>query len=295
MPDPAASARTPVVLLANAHEWASRSLHSILSPSGYRVLHAYEARDALLQVRAAQPDLLVIDLQLPGMDGLALCRVLRTDPSVTASTAIIATTSSPVGRQQRLDVLRAGGCELWGPPLDAEEMLLRVQGYVRAKRDADAARQDSLLDSPTALYNDRGLARRIRELGAQAERARVPVTCVVLAAGTEPHDTGTAGDEVAGVIARALGVSARASDLLGRTGPGEFAIVAAGAGAPVAAGLGRRLAQAVQAAVFQKRTAQLLLRIGYGTATASRAADLDLGALLALARDALQHAGVVGG
>src|SRR5882724_1889648 len=185
MPDPAASARTPVVLLASAHEWASRSLHSILTPKGYRVLHAYAVRDALLQVHAAQPDVLIIDLQLPGMDGLALFRTLRADPSVTTSTPIIATTPSPVGRQQRLEVLRAGGCELWGQPLDAEEILLRIEWYVRAKRDADAAREDSLLDPLTALYNDRGLARRAREIGAQAERARVPVTCVLLAAGTE--------------------------------------------------------------------------------------------------------------
>src|SRR5437667_311226 len=111
MSDPAASARRPVVLLASAHEWASRSLHSILTPNGYRVLHAYAGHDALLQVRAAQPDVLMIDLQLPGIDGVALCRMLRADPSVTASTAIIATTASPVGRQQRLEVLRAGGRE----------------------------------------------------------------------------------------------------------------------------------------------------------------------------------------
>src|SRR2546428_5629135 len=284
MSDPAASARRPVVLLASAHEWAARSLPSILTPNGYRVLHAYAGQDALLQVRAAQPDVLMIDLQLPGIDGVALCRMLRADPSVTASTAIIATTPSPVGRQQRLEVLRAGGCELWAPPLDAEEILLRIEWYVRAKRDADAARQDSLLDLPTALYNDRGLARRTRELGAQAERARAPVTCVVLTTGTEPVEVGTAGGEVAGGIARALGGSARAPDPPRRPGPGEVAIVAAGARPPRGAGLGRRLARAVQAAVSQKRPRPVPLRIGYGTATASRAADLDPPALLAQAR-----------
>src|SRR2546428_443822 len=210
MSDPAASARRPVVLLASAHEWAARSLPSILTPNGYRVLHAYAGHDALLQVRAAQPDVLMIDLQLPGIDGVALCRMLRADPSVTASTAIIATTPSPVGRQQRVEVRRAGGWGLGAPPLDAEEILLRIEWYVRAKRDADAARQDSLLDLPTALYNDRGLARRTRELGAQAERARAPVTCVVLTTGTEPVEVGTAGGRGGGVIARALGAGGRA-------------------------------------------------------------------------------------
>src|ERR1041385_277762 len=232
MPAAAPSARTPVVLLASAHEWASRSLRSILTPNNYRVLQAYSERDTLLQVRAAQPDALIIDLQLPGMDGLALCRTLRADPEVTASTPIIATTSSPTTRQQRLDVLRAGGGELWGPPLDADEMLLRLEWYVRAKRDADVARADNLVDSPTALYNDRGLARRTREVAARAERERAPVSCVVLAA-TQPEDAGS--EMMVDAIAHALEVSARASDPLGRTGPGEFAIVAAGASAPMAA------------------------------------------------------------
>src|SRR5205809_913637 len=109
MSDPAASARRPVVLLASAHEWASRSLHSILTPNGYRVLHASAGYDALLQVRAAQPDVLMIDLQLPGIDGVAPCLMLGADPAVTASAVIIASSARLVGRQQRLAVLRAGG------------------------------------------------------------------------------------------------------------------------------------------------------------------------------------------
>lgn len=291
MPDSAAVARTPVVLLANAHDWSSRSFRSILAPHGFRVLHSYSAHDALLQARAAQPDAILLDRQLPGMDTLTLCQTLRTDPAVTASTAIIVTTQSPVRRQNRLDVLRAGGSDEWGPPLDADELVLRVEWYVRAKRDADAARAESLLDPASALYNARGLARRVRELGAEAERARVQVACVLLVAGIEADESATAADERARAIGKALAVSARVSDPVGRTGPGEFALLAAGLDAGAAARLGGRVARAVQAAVSQ-RPAPTRLRVGYGTATALRAAELDLGALLTEARGTLRDARV---
>jgi CheY-like chemotaxis protein len=68
---------------------------------------------------------------------LGLCRELRADPKVRACTAILVTAAGRVTRPQVLAVLRAGGNGVWGEPLDSEEFLLRLDGYVRAKLDAD--------------------------------------------------------------------------------------------------------------------------------------------------------------
>src|SRR5256885_13680203 len=91
----------------------------------------------------------------------------------------------PLGRTQVLDALRAGANGLWGQPLDTEEFLLRLEGHVRAKPDADAARDGGLLDPPTRLYNARGPERRAREPAAQGGPRDASLPWVVLPAPTD--------------------------------------------------------------------------------------------------------------
>ena len=63
MPD--AASHPPLVLLANAQEWFSRSLESILRPAGYAVLKVYTASDAMETARRTLPDVLILDTELP--------------------------------------------------------------------------------------------------------------------------------------------------------------------------------------------------------------------------------------
>src|SRR5947208_1420799 len=139
MPD--AASHPPLVLLANAQEWFSRSLESILRPAGYAVLKVYTASDAMETARRTLPDVLILDTELPDANVFAMCRALRLDPYITASTLILLTTPGPVVRQQLLDALRAGASGLWGPPLDTEEFVLRLEGQLRLKTDADQPRR----------------------------------------------------------------------------------------------------------------------------------------------------------
>src|SRR5215218_1743776 len=72
--------RPPLVLVANDQEWSARSLESILGPNGYAVLRAYTGRQALELARSAQPDVVIVDVRMPDIDGLDVCEVLRDDP-----------------------------------------------------------------------------------------------------------------------------------------------------------------------------------------------------------------------
>ena len=75
-----AAARTdsqPLVLVANAEQWFARSLESVLTGHGYRVLRAQTALQTLEFARRSRPHAVVIDTHLPESDGIALCRALR--------------------------------------------------------------------------------------------------------------------------------------------------------------------------------------------------------------------------
>src|SRR2546426_3020906 len=108
----------PRVLLAHGREWRSRSreLERALRPAGYTVLEAFTGPDALQQARRSQPDAIILDTALPDGDASGLCRALRVDPDITASTPIFVTTAGPTTRQQVSDALRAGANSVWADP-----------------------------------------------------------------------------------------------------------------------------------------------------------------------------------
>src|SRR6267378_2695952 len=186
------TAGLPLVLLAGDGQDATRWLNGLLEGAGYAVLQERTARHALERARSTEPGVLLGDQVLPDMAGVELCRALRADPRVSRSTPILLSLHDAATRAERLAALRAGAWECIAPPHDADEILLKIGAYVHAKLDADRARADGLLDPVTRLYNRQGLARRARELGAQAYRDHGALACVVFALDVDPSSPGTA-------------------------------------------------------------------------------------------------------
>lgn len=258
----------PLVLIANDQEWSARSLESILGPNGFSVVRAYTGQQALERARTAQPDLIILDAQMPDMHGFEVCRSLRNDPRFGATTPIIITTSGPSGRTQRLEAYRAGAWEFLGQPLDGEALLLKLGTFLLCKQEVDGLREESLLDPGTGLYNMRGLARRAREIGSDALRRRDPLACVVFSpesdeAGAEeqPDDEFIRMSDQIGQLFRRSG---RVSDAIGRLGQAEFAVIAPATGSEGALRLIRRLGAAVEATPIPVRGGERTLRVRAG-------------------------------
>ena len=240
----------PLVLLAGDGQEATRWLRGLLEGGGYAVLQERSGQHALERARTTEPDVILVDAELPDMAGVELCRVLRADPRVSSSTPILLTIRDAATRAQRLAALRAGAWECITPPHDADEILLKIGAYVHAKLDADRARTEGLLDAMTGLYNRQGLARRARELGSQAFREHGPLACVVLALDIEPPEPGGT-QQQSGSLARyvqAIKSAARLSDVIGRLSATEFAVLAPGTDAGGARRLAERLASSLSAA-----------------------------------------------
>jgi diguanylate cyclase (GGDEF)-like protein len=258
----------PLVLIANDQEWSARSLESILGPNGFSVVRAYTGQQALERARTAQPDLIILDAQMPDMHGFEVCRSLRNDPRFGATTPIIITTSGPSGRTQRLEAYRAGAWEFLGQPLDGEALLLKLGTFLLCKQEVDGLREESLLDPGTGLYNMRGLARRAREIGSDALRRRDPLACVVFSpesdeAGAEeqPDDEFIRMSDQIGQLFRRSG---RVSDAIGRLGQADFAVIAPATGSEGALRLIRRLGAAVEATPIPVRGGERTLRVRAG-------------------------------
>ena len=283
----------PLVLIANDQEWSARSLESILGPSGYAVVRAYTGQQALERARTSQPDLIILDAQMPDMHGFEVCRALRGDPRFSATTPIVITTSGPSGRTQRLEAYRAGAWEFLGQPLDGEALLLKLNTFLESKREVDGLREENLLDSGTGLYNMRGLSRRAREIGAEAFRRRDPVACVVFAPDTEEGEEQTPEEEarrMSDQVALLFRQAGRASDAIGRLGMAEYGVIAPATGPDAAVRLARRLGGAVESSPIPIRGGErtLRLRAGYCAVPDFAESSVDAVELLLRATTALR-------
>src|SRR5438034_4166587 len=259
MSDQTPRAGLPLVLLAGDHPDDTNWLRNLLEPAGYAVLREPSGRYALERARGTEPDVIIVDAELPDMAGVELCRLLRADPRVSSSTPLLLAFREHASREQRTAALRSGAWECIAPPHEADEILLKIGAYVRAKLDADRARAEGLLDPITGLYNRQGLARRARELGSQAFREHGPLACIVLALDVEPPGGVNLRRSV-----QAIKAAARLSDVIGRLGATEFAVLAPGTDAEGARRLAERLASSVAAATIAPAGAPPAVRMRCG-------------------------------
>ena len=292
MPERVTQTRPPVVLIVDDQEWSTRSLESVLAPNGYAVMRAYTARKGVERALAQPPDLLFVSTNLPNGDSVSICRTLRRNPSFGSSIPILVTSPERPTREQRLAALEAGAWEFISYPIDAQELLLRLGAYVKAKFEMDSAQDRCLVDEPTGLYNLRGLEQRARELRSQAYREHQAMACVVVAPSHatgdhEPHDG--ANDEVAieaaSALGRALRRMGRTSDAIGRLGKSEFAILAPSTNAAGAAKLAQRIADEIQYGRGDEGESEneVQLHAGYDAVANMRETPIE-------ARDLLLHA-----
>jgi diguanylate cyclase (GGDEF)-like protein len=257
---------TPLILLVDDQEWTSRSIESILRPKGHVVLKAYTGQQALDLIQKISPDALIVDVHLPDIDGIDLVRRLRDSRSIPSMTPVLMITGGAVGRAERLEALAAGAWDILTHPVDPNELILRMETFVRAKQDADRIRDEGLTDPGTGFYNARGVLRRAREIGADAVRSDRPLTCIAFGPHTFGEVTKPAVDAISERVAAALRAVTRVSDTIGHLGPGEFVVVAPGTDQEGALRLADRVLEAIEsdAHAADLISAELLGRIRAG-------------------------------
>jgi two-component system, OmpR family, response regulator MprA len=117
----------PRILIVEDEENLSRMLEICLKRAGFRVLHAKDGETGLELALHERPDLVILDVQLPNLDGLAVCTRLRERSFV--SPILMLTSKSMV--QDRVTGLNAGADDYLVKPCSMEELLARVNALLR--------------------------------------------------------------------------------------------------------------------------------------------------------------------
>jgi signal transduction histidine kinase len=141
------------ILVVDDHEPNRLLLREILEQQGHTVTEAEGGYEALDAVASQEFDLLLLDVNMPGVNGVEVCRRLRADPH-TASLPIILVTSL-THREHRLEGIAAGASDYLSKPIDRHELLLRVRNSLQmhklhlelAAQYRDLRRLETLRDS----------------------------------------------------------------------------------------------------------------------------------------------------
>jgi len=212
-----------------------------------RILHAFEPEEGLRLALQEGPDVILLDMNLPRMDGLKVCRHLKEAPSTRDVPIVFLTVDQRVQHLAR--ALETGGADYIRKPFDPVELRARVEAALRLRRMIDLLRDQAWIDPLTGLKNRAALDDALAAASAACERTGQPSSLLLLDVDhfklvNDRHGHGV-GDELLRRVAAAIRRGSRPYDTSCRFGGDEFAVVYAQTDAGGAACAAARVVEAV--------------------------------------------------
>jgi DNA-binding response OmpR family regulator len=198
----------------------SKMLRLYFDSQGYEVLTVMRGHDALEVCRKKQPNVVVLDIMLPDMDGYDVCRELRGNLRTSHVPVIFLTQKDE--RSDKIAGLELGADDYITKPFDIEELKLRVQGAMRR------AQSTSLTDPVTGLPSSKLIEEQLKKLLTRDDWAILYVVINHMDAFIEVEDI-VARDDILRFVAMNLNETVEAhgtsNDFIGHTSGNDFIII----------------------------------------------------------------------
>ena len=254
------------ILVVDDHEDNIEVLKVRLESWGYRTASAYNGADALKYVESSPPDLILLDVMMPEMDGNEVARRIKGNKDLPFIPIIMQTALDTT--ESKVEGLEAGADDYITKPIDFAELKARLRSMLRIKRLQEdlEEREKELLeanqrlthmsrtDALTGLDNRRYLNERIDEMFSHAKRLNEPFSLVMcdLDKFKSVNDTygHQVGDEVLKQLAAVLREEARDIDRVGRYGGEEFMLLLPGTVLDAAVTFAERVRKRIEGHTF---------------------------------------------
>lgn len=231
---PPATVSAPRVLVAEDDTVSREYIATLLKHQGMQVVIAEDGHEAVALARDGQLDLALLDIMMPGLDGLDCCRLIKGMMQDGFLPVMLLTARADT--DSRVTGLRIGADDYVCKPFDERELLARINNLLRLKRMHDQIIEAkerlaalAVRDDLTELYNYRYLQTRVNDEFKRAERYREPLSCVMVDIDhfkrindRHGHD---AGDAALREVAERLRKAVREVDVVARYGGEEFLLI----------------------------------------------------------------------
>jgi adenylate cyclase len=157
------------ILVVDDQPQNARLLDAVLTPQGYGVMHAASGAEGLERAWDDTPDLVLLDVAMPGMNGYEVCRRLRDDPRTEFLPVVMVTSHQD---EARADALEAGADDFITKPFDRQELLARVRSLLRIKRYHDTIEAQAAELGEWARTLEARVAEQLDELEKMARLRR---------------------------------------------------------------------------------------------------------------------------
>ncbi len=195
--------KKPKILICDDEIHITKLMETILVPQGYEVCKAHDGKEALEKADSCQPDLILMDVMMPILDGFEVTKALKERPATQTIPVVII--SAAADKQRRIKAMELGADDFLTKPVDIVELKARVKSLLKVKAYNDHMRQDK-------LELEMEVAKRTDQLKLAFEKIKLASLEVIfrLARAAEFRDKGT-GDHIrrmshyAAALARKLG------------------------------------------------------------------------------------------
>lgn len=284
------------ILVVDDHEDNIELLRARLEARGYVVDSAKDGLDALEAVERCTPDLILLDIMMPRLDGLGVVRALKESGKLEFISVIMQTALDTT--EHKVEGLNLGADDYITKPINFAELearvnaQLRIKGLQRKLAEANAKLEEmSLTDGLTGVANRRSLENSLREMWEHSLRLHEPLSLVMCDIdkfkGVNDNYGHQAGDAVLKEFARLLKDEAREIDRVGRYGGEEFVLLLPGTVLDAAVTFAERLREKVESHTFSYEGGTLTLTMSCGVAATPHPRVQDQEGLLRAADDAL--------
>ena len=291
------------ILIVDDHEDNVELLRARLEARGYETLSAEDGQQALECVRATPPDLILLDIMMPKVDGIEVARRVKGDTTLPFIPIIMQTALDST--EQKVEGLDAGADDYITKPINFAELEARVRSLLRIKAlQEEVERQKSSLeqlnerllrisqtDGLTGLFNRRHIEEELQHMYQHSARLAEPLSVVMvdLDKFKSVNDTygHQAGDEVLRQLAEILTKAIREIDRVGRYGGEEFMLLLPGTMAEEAVTFAERVRQNLESHTFTFEGGSLQRTGSFGVSTFPHTRIKNCDSLVRAADDAL--------
>jgi len=279
------------VLLVEDDVIQAAATKEILMKVGYEVLHAEDGINAIRLVKSEKPDIILLDVVLPGMDGYEVCRWLKIEETTKGIPVIMLTMKKELS--DKISGLQIGADDFLPKPYNELELNARIYALLRTKGLQDELRLknrqlEELLDKVnymaitdvlTGLYNRRRFHDVLSTEYERAKRYAVPFSLVMLDIDYFKKVNDTYGHSVGDVVLREVATilknSIREIDTAARYGGEEFVVVLPNTEKENAQIFAERIRQAIERHAFSGVNKNITVSIGIGGMPDAKVEDED--------------------